>query len=109
LVIFYCGGNTYDRFQNTLQASSLPPATKIFLSGRDNLIPSNAIKRYLESHGIPIHWFPDLDHAQLILYNSIENQVIDGISVTARTGESCYKDKQMLHELDLITDDNTTQ
>ncbi|KNC99413.1 uncharacterized protein SPPG_05654 [Spizellomyces punctatus DAOM BR117] len=59
--------------------SSLPSSAHIFLAGKDNIIDTSTVKTYLDDHDASYTYYENLDHAQFLLSEKIEWEIVDKI------------------------------
>jgi len=69
-------------YQNILFPSKLPKKTAVFLGGKDCIINSNSLLRYLESQNIVCHYEPDHNHGAFLADKNIWREILISLQVT---------------------------
>lgn len=63
---------------------------KVILSGRDSLVDTKMLVSYLSNAGVPrenllVFW--ELEHAEILIRDSIENEIVDAIDLVAKDSD----------------------
>jgi len=63
-------------WENNLWVEDIHCPITVFLSGRDSIVPSSPIQRYLTKHRIDSYYYPDFYHASFLLNKQATSDIV---------------------------------